>query len=133
MRATRDDNHLLLGRLPWRVGPTLASAALLSSCGPRPIDAEAQALRSPTPEATAGVVRVEIVASGLERPWGFEFLPDGRMLVTEQAGRLRIVDSTGRLGDPIAGVPEVMVTGQGGLLDVALDPGFATTRDIYFS
>ncbi|HUR93678.1 MAG TPA: PQQ-dependent sugar dehydrogenase [Gemmatimonadales bacterium] len=133
MRVTRNPDQRPPTRRSHRVGLTLAAAALLSSCGPRPIDAQAQARRSPTPEATPGVVRVEIVASGLERPWGFEFLPDGRVLVTEQAGRLRIVASTGRLSEPIAGVPEVMETGQGGLLDVALDPGFAKNRVIYLS
>src|SRR5512139_200957 len=70
-------------------------------------------------------VRVETVVAGLEHPWGLAFLPDGRMLVTERPGRLRIVSPEGRLGEPLAGVPSVDVVGQGGLLDVAVDPGFA--------
>jgi glucose/arabinose dehydrogenase len=78
-------------------------------------------------------VRVETVARGLEHPWALEFLPDGRMLVTERPGRLRIVDLSGRISQPLAGVPEVEAAGQGGLLDVALDPGFAQNRLVYLS
>ena len=78
-------------------------------------------------------VRLEIVSDGLERPWGLAFLPDGRALVTEKAGRLRIVAKGGQLGEPLAGVPKVDTTGQGGLLDVALDPDFDSTSTIYLS
>lgn len=81
----------------------------------------------------SGPIRVITVAEGLEVPWGLAFLPDGRMLVTERAGRLRIVSSTGELSEPLAGVPEVHARGQGGLLDVALGPDFDTDRRIYFS
>jgi len=77
--------------------------------------------------------RVVTVATGLEHPWGLAFLPDGRMLVTERAGRLRIAEPDGRLSEPLAGVPEVAASGQGGLLDVALGPDFAQTRLIYLS
>ena len=70
-------------------------------------------------------MRLVTVAEGLEHPWGMAFLPDGRLLVTERPGRLRIVDSDGKVGPPLAGVPAVDATGQGGLLDVALDPDFA--------
>jgi aldose sugar dehydrogenase len=66
-------------------------------------------------------------------PWGLQFLPDGRMLVTERPGRLRIVGRDGVLSEPIANVPIVFGTGQGGLLDVALDPAFAETGVIYFT
>jgi aldose sugar dehydrogenase len=83
--------------------------------------------------ATAAEFTVEKVATGLVNPWGLQFLPDGRMLVTERAGRLRIVDRDGKLSDPITGVPEVYVQQQGGLLDVALDPKFADNRLIYVS
>ncbi|HET8679809.1 MAG TPA: PQQ-dependent sugar dehydrogenase [bacterium] len=92
-----------------------------------------QAPRSPTPAPLAGVVRVETVARGLERPWGLAFLPDGRMLVTERPGRLRIVERDGRLSEPLTGVPQVFAQGQGGLLDVALSPGFAQDRLVYVS
>ena len=80
-----------------------------------------------------GRVEVATVAAGLEHPWGMVFLPDGRMLVTERPGRLRIVNRDGRLSEPLAGVPEVFAEGQGGLLDVALDPQFATSRLVYLS
>lgn len=80
-----------------------------------------------------GTFTVTPVASGLVNPWGFVFLPDGRMLVTERPGRLRIVDTAGNLSAPISGVPAVFASGQGGLLDVALDPGFASNSTIYFS
>ncbi|CAM5222514.1 Glucose/Sorbosone dehydrogenase domain-containing protein OS=Bosea thiooxidans OX=53254 GN=ARD30_07355 PE=4 SV=1 [Bosea thiooxidans] len=83
--------------------------------------------------SSAGELIVETVASGLENPWGLAFLPDGRMLVTERPGRLRIVGTDGTLSRPITGVPSVMARGQGGLLDVALDPAFAENRLVYFS
>jgi glucose/arabinose dehydrogenase len=86
--------------------------------------------RFPTEKAE---VVVETVARDLQNPWGLTFLPDGRMLVTERPGRLRIVSSGGQLSRPIAGLPPVAARGQGGLLDVALDPGFAENRRIYLS
>lgn len=78
-------------------------------------------------------VRLETVAGGLERPWGLAFLPDGRALVTEKAGRLRIVGTDGKPGEPLAGVPAVDTGNQGGLLDVAVDPAFARNQTIFFS
>lgn len=78
-------------------------------------------------------LQVDTVASGLVNPWGLAFLPDGRMLVTERPGRLRIVVADGRLSEPLKGVPEVVAQGQGGLLDVALGPDFATSRLVYLS
>lgn len=91
------------------------------------------AQRSPTPAAIAAPVRVDTVASGLEHPWGIAFLPDGRVLVTERPGRLRIVDRNGTLSQPLAGVPTVAARGQGGLLDVAIDPRFAENNLVYLS
>jgi len=73
------------------------------------------------------------VTAGLEHPWGMAFLPDGRVLVTERPGRLRIIERDGKAGPPIAGVPAVDAKGQGGLLDVALDPAFAKNRLVYVS
>ena len=73
------------------------------------------------------------VTEGLEHPWGLAFLPDGRMLVTERPGRLRIVADGWLVPEPIAGVPEVWDDGQGGLLDVALHPGFAENGLVYLS
>ncbi len=75
----------------------------------------------------------ETVVSGLEHPWSLAFLPDGRMLVTERPGRLRLVGADGKLSAPIAGVPQVYASGQGGLLDVALDHAFARNRLVYLS
>jgi aldose sugar dehydrogenase len=76
---------------------------------------------------------VETIAEGLEHPWGMDVLPDGRILVSERAGRLRIVSVDGTVSPPLQGVPPVFAEGQGGLLDVALDPDFSRTNRIYFS
>jgi glucose/arabinose dehydrogenase len=84
------------------------------------------------PYAVAAGVRVEVVASGLAHPWALAFLPDGRYLVTERPGRLRVVESDGRVGPPVAGVPRVDAVGQGGLLDLVLDSAFASNRTLYF-
>src|SRR5919106_5133622 len=108
---------------------SMVAAALLLA-----IPALAQeAPRSVTPGAVKLPARVTDVARGLVHPWGLAFLPDGRMLVTERPGRLRVVEPDGRLSEPLAGVPEVAAGGQGGLLDVALSPGFATDRLVYLS
>jgi glucose/arabinose dehydrogenase len=80
-------------------------------------------------QTKAGPVTVERLASLVE-PWGMAYLPDGRLLVTEKPGRLRVF-SEGRLSEPIGGVPAVSYRGQGGLLDVAVDPGFARNRLVY--
>lgn len=80
-----------------------------------------------------GVAKVSVFATGLEHPWSLAFLPDGRALVTERPGRMRIVAKDGSVSAPLAGVPAVQSGGQGGLLDVILDPGFASNRTIYFS
>ncbi len=91
------------------------------------------------PEAkTKAALEVTTVAEGLVTPWALEFLPDGRMLVTEKGsgqnpGRLRIVSRDGKLSEPVAGLPPVDARGQGGLLDVALAPDFANTQMIYWS
>jgi glucose/arabinose dehydrogenase len=72
------------------------------------------------------------VAGGLEHPWALAFLPDGRYLVTERPGRLRVVERDGRLNPPIRGLPAVAAAGQGGLLDLVLDSDFARNRMLYF-
>ncbi|QQQ19853.1 PQQ-dependent sugar dehydrogenase [Brevundimonas vitis] len=74
-----------------------------------------------------------VVATGLEHPWGLALLPDGRWLVTEKPGRLRIVTADGQVGEPIAGLPAVDARGQGGLLDVVIGPSFVQDRMIYWS
>ena len=76
---------------------------------------------------------VTTVAKGLNRPWAVEPLPDGAFLITEKPGRIRIVSASGPVGAPITGVPPVDARGQGGLLDVALSPSFATDRTIFWS
>jgi aldose sugar dehydrogenase len=98
-----------------------------------PVLVQAQAPRSPTPASIQGAIRVETVARGLEYPWALAFLPDGRMLVTERPGRVRLVEPNGRLSEPLAGVPRVQASGQGGLLDIALDPRFAESRLVYLA
>jgi glucose/arabinose dehydrogenase len=90
-------------------------------------------MHSPNPTPIDGAVRVETVASGLRNPWGIAMLPDGRMLVTEKAGTLRLVERDGKISSPLAGVPSVDASGQGGLLDVALDPNFAMNNLVYLS
>jgi glucose/arabinose dehydrogenase len=84
-------------------------------------------------ETKEGPIKVETFAKGLQNPWGLAFLPDGRMLVTERPGRLRIVAKDGTLSEPLKGVPEVFAVGQGGLLDVALDPQFASNQLVYIT
>ena len=73
------------------------------------------------------------VAGDLQNPWGLAFLPNGKMLVTERPGRMRVVAADGKLSEPITGLPDVDARGQGGLLDVALDPNFASNSLIYWS
>ena len=101
-------------------------AVLLAACA-----SSAQAA-DPTFPSSAGDIAVETVARGLVHPWSLAFLPDGRMLVTERPGRMRIVTRDGALSPPLAGVPQVVARGQAGLMDVALDRGFAQNRTLYF-
>lgn len=82
---------------------------------------------------TEAALRHEIVASGLVHPWALVQMPDGRWLVTERPGRLRIISADGAVGAPIQGLPPVHARGQGGLLDVTLSPTFATDRLVYWS
>jgi len=77
-------------------------------------------------------IRVTVLASGLEHPWGLAVLPDGRMLVTERPGRVRLVSREGRLSAPLPGAPTVFARGQGGLHDVLLHRDFARTGLVYF-
>jgi glucose/arabinose dehydrogenase len=104
---------------------TVSALALMTAC------ASAQDAREFTTEKTR--VRVVTVASGLQHPWGLAFLPDGRMLVTERPGRMRILSSRGELSAPLTGVPKVVAEGQGGLLDVVLAPDFPKSNAIFFS
>ena len=92
------------------------------------VDANPQSARSEK-------VRFDVVTlvTGLDHPWALAFLPDGSMLVTERPGRLRYIDLQGGISEPIAGLPEVFVDGQAGLLDIALSPTFAKDRLVYLS
>jgi aldose sugar dehydrogenase len=83
--------------------------------------------------ATSSKFKQTIVVEGLQRPWSMAWLPDGTMLVTEKAGRLRLIRQGKLLPTPIAGVPEVMSSGQGGLMDVSLHPQFAQNQLIYLT
>jgi glucose/arabinose dehydrogenase len=82
--------------------------------------------------SSAGQLEVQTIASGLVNPWALAFLADGRMLVTERPGRMRIVSSDGQLSPALKGVPDVWATGQGGLLDVVTDHAFKQNNTIYF-
>jgi glucose/arabinose dehydrogenase len=84
-----------------------------------------------TYQSSAGELKVETVVSGLANPWALAFLPDGRMLVTEKPGRLRIATRDGKLSPAVAGVPQVFAVSQGGLHDVIIDRGFAQNGTIY--
>jgi glucose/arabinose dehydrogenase len=107
---------------------TLQALLLASALSLAALDVAAQ-------QTTAdGSIAVNEVVGGLEHPWGLAFLPDGRMLVTERPGRLRLVEADGRLREaPVAGTPKVFAVGQGGLLDVVLDPRFAENQLVWLS
>lgn len=93
----------------------------------------AHAAQTNAPAASPTPIVVDTVARGLEHPWSLAFLPDGRALVTERPGRIRIVEKNGSLSAPVVGVPKVFAEGQGGLLDIALAPDFAASKLVYFS
>src|SRR5215510_7978720 len=94
--------------------------------------AAAQMTKAPAQKSQRPVT-AETFARGLAHPWGLAFLPDGRLLVTERPGRLRILSQQGQASPPVAGLPEVYASGQGGLLDVALAPDFSSSHWLYLS
>lgn len=109
-------------------GIALLLALALCACTPASQSSPQQ------PQAHANdTVQLRTIASGLEHPWAVALLPDGGFLVSERPGRLRRIAADGTLSAPLAGVPAVFAQGQGGLLDVVLDPGFATNRRIWLS
>ena len=113
-------------------------AAAQTPADPRPANNPDQkpalAGQTDAPEQKLGVAfDVVTVAEGLQNPWSVAFLPGGKMLVTERPGRLRVVTADGKLSEPVAGLPPVFARGQGGLLDVVFDPGFAKNSVIYWS
>lgn len=85
-------------------------------------------------ESDVETFKVDVIAEGLNHPWGMAMLPDGRLVVTERAGFLKIVNpNNGKISKPVRGMPKIAVGGQGGLLDVALDPDFSTNGILYFT
>jgi glucose/arabinose dehydrogenase len=119
MRSTMNGNQRLTPRRPpWGRLAAFCTAIIVAALALPPVAAQ-------TP-------RGETVVTGLEHPWALAFLPDGRFLVTERPGRMRIANAQGRLSPPLAGVPAVVARSQGGLLDVVLDSGFASNRTLFF-
>jgi glucose/arabinose dehydrogenase len=105
----------------------ITAAALALAC------ASTGTAQSPVQRSELHSFRIDTVVTGLEHPWSVAFLPNGDLLVTERAGRLRMIRGGKLLPEPVAGVPEVFAVGQGGLLDVVLHPGFASNRLVYLS
>lgn len=91
------------------------------------------AKQAQAPSLPKSNIAVKEITDKLAHPWGLQFLPDGRMLVTERVGNLRIVSEDGTVSKPVTGVPKVLVSGQGGLLDVRLAPDFATSKELFLS
>ena len=115
-----------------------ANIAAAQGVDPRPPNNPEQKPALPgqtdAPETKSNVAfDVVTVAEGLQNPWSLAFLPGGKMLVTERPGRLLVVSADGTLSAAVAGMPAVFSRGQGGLLDVVLDPAFAKTNLIYWS
>ena len=116
---------------------SLLSAMLFS------IEAQQSTIGVPVPKLGSGPfvfdtaeqhkIRVTVVAKGLVHPWALAFLPDGRMLVTERPGRIRVVRDGVLDPKPIAGVPQPRTNGNGGLMDIALHPKFAENHLVYFT
>ncbi|MES2895414.1 MAG: PQQ-dependent sugar dehydrogenase [Pseudomonadota bacterium] len=130
---------------------TTAFATALAACGgtqaqpspgapveTRPPNAETQKPAFAGQTRAPGLVskvayEVQTAAEGLDHPWGLAFLPDGRLLITERAGRLRILGADGKLSEPVAGLPAVDARDQGGLLGIAVDPAFARNGLVYWA
>jgi glucose/arabinose dehydrogenase len=121
--------------IPWRLmtSSTFRALFVLLIAGFAGLSALAQD-KSPVINSEKHAFRVTSLLTGLENPWAMAFLPDGRMLVTERAGRLRLVGQDFKLDSkPIEGLPDVVAQGQGGLLDVALHPQYAQNGWIYWA
>jgi aldose sugar dehydrogenase len=115
------------GARALRRGSAVVLAVILAGCATEPLPAQG------VQQSEHHAYRVATVVDGLEHPWGLAFLPGGDMLVTERPGRLRLIRDGRLVAEPIVGVPEVWARGQGGLLDVALHPDFASNRLVYLS
>ena len=121
--------------VPLALALALSLALSLAACAQpaasrQPVAAPAA---SQAPPAASSELQVQVIANGLEHPWAVAPLPDGRFLVTERPGRLRMIGTDGTISAPLAGTPAVFAKGQGGLLDVVLDPDFAGNRRIWLS
>jgi glucose/arabinose dehydrogenase len=125
MMKLKDDRRLF-SVIRWAELCVLAAFAL-------PLISQPGLAEETTIPTKEGTIRVETIAHGLENPWGLAFLLDGRMLVTERPGRLRIVTKEGVTSEPLKGIPQVFAEGQGGLLDVKLDPDFSKNRLVYIA
>src|SRR5262245_48106766 len=100
---------------------------------PQQMPAVAGQTRAPEQKLNVAFSVVTVI-EGLVNPWSLAFLPDGKMLVTERPGRLRVLSADGKtMSEPVAGLPAVDGRGQGGLLEVALDPAFQQNQLIYWS
>src|SRR5262247_3375639 len=108
----------------------LAIHSCLACLAALPVRGGAEQTRAPS-QATRQRLTVETYASGLANPWGLAFLPDGRLLVTERPGRLRIIGKDGKLSPALLGVPQVFARSQGGMHDVVLDRDYAQNGTIY--
>ena len=111
-----------------RSSAVLLAASIFAGVAATPCTARADVF-----ESEEHAFRVVTVTAGLDHPWGLAFLPDGRMLVTERPGRLRTVTASRLDPEPVAGIPRVHASGQGGLLDVALHPDFRENGWVYLS
>lgn len=120
------------GTAPRAEAPACAALEKRPANAPTQTPAFAGQTRACAAPASAPVA-VDVLARGLQHPWAVEPLPDGALLVTERPGRMRIVSASGQLGAPIKGLPAVDAHGQGGLLDVALSPGFSSDRTLFWS
>ena len=127
----------ILVNLPFFLHARVFAALVLVCCCAITAVAQEKSIQAQgevkTIRTDTGPVVVENLAGGLDHPWGMAFLPDGRLLVTEREGRLRILGLDGKLLPPVGGTPKVFARGQGGMLDVAIDPDFASNRFVYLS
>ncbi|WP_309643486.1 PQQ-dependent sugar dehydrogenase [Phenylobacterium sp.] len=119
-------------------GGTQAQPTPGASLETRPPNGEAQTPAFAGQTRAPGVVsnaayEVQTAAEGLDKPWGLAFLPDGRLLISEKPGRLRILGTEGKLSEPVKGLPAVDARGQGGLLGLAVDPAFARNGLVYWA
>ncbi len=131
MRIT---SYMALAATLALAAPALAQTPVDPRPANNPQQQPAFAGQTDAPEQKLNVAfDVVTVVEGLQNPWSVAFLPGGKMLITERPGRLRVASADGKLSEPVAGLPAVAARGQGGLLDVVLDPAFAKNNLIYWS